>query len=186
MKNKGDEWQKGVEKELCDFFFQTQNVIQFLKCVFENCIMKKLRNKNNFSYRMWKIFTFFLQFKIFFRLRSLQLWLLFFSKYTNPFQNPYIGLSPVLLMGVLFWKYGIILWNISKENVVTRNISFELRNNVFNTATNRSAAQANVAKENSVDRYPVVLLTSHKLGTLEVSWHVHGGCERSTGDAYSP
>jgi hypothetical protein len=35
------------------------------------------------------------------------------------------------------------------------------------TATNRSAAQPNVVKENSADRHPVVQLTSPKTGTLE-------------------
>jgi hypothetical protein len=38
----------------------------------------------------------------------------------------------------------------------------------INTATNRSAAQPNVVKENSADRHPVVQLTSSKAGTLEV------------------
>jgi hypothetical protein len=44
---------------------------------------------------------------------------------------------------------------------------------VKDTATNRSAAQPNVVKENSADRYPVVQLTSPKLGTLNVSRRVH-------------
>jgi hypothetical protein len=35
-------------------------------------------------------------------------------------------------------------------------------------ATNRSAAQPNVVKENSADLQPVVQLTSPKAGTLEV------------------
>jgi hypothetical protein len=38
----------------------------------------------------------------------------------------------------------------------------------FITATNRSAAQPNVVKENSADRHPIVQLTSPKAGTLEV------------------
>jgi hypothetical protein len=40
------------------------------------------------------------------------------------------------------------------------------------TVTNRSAAQPNVVKEKSADRYPVVQLTSPKSGTLEVSRRV--------------
>jgi hypothetical protein len=36
------------------------------------------------------------------------------------------------------------------------------------TATNRSAAQPNVVKENSADRHPVVQLTSPKTGTLGI------------------
>ena len=45
--------------------------------------------------------------------------------------------------------------------------------NVFNvekgnTATNRSAAQPNVVKENSAERHPVVQLTTPKTGTLGI------------------
>ena len=42
----------------------------------------------------------------------------------------------------------------------------------ISTATDRSAAQPNVVKENSADPQPVVQLTSPKVGTLEVSRRV--------------
>ena len=38
----------------------------------------------------------------------------------------------------------------------------------INTATNRSAAQPNVVKENSAERHPVVQLTTPKTGTLGI------------------